>query len=320
MVHAGHHEQFDSAVALTVAAGVLHDVLVVRDRPERAQRRVRPAVVQNQLAAARPQLRQIRTGRAELVHERLEFRTVAIECEGPPVERAVRALKREVFEIPVLEAIAGRHSAGGRERAVDPPLGRRRPGHPCLPSRRAILVPERKPHQRAAERAFQIAVNRVDGLDLRARQAIGAVRTRAFQRLGCEVARTWIRDESIGEPVQRITTLHHRVRQERDLPGREEMLRRRQQRLINKCASQLSQRAKRRIAGDDPVEVFRIALRLHQRLPSAIRTPIKIRVPWGRAIVRVAQGFGRDGRDVRAAVRVVDSLRGAVECPTRVDN
>ena len=153
-------------------------------------------------------------------------------------------------------------------------------------------------------------------LHLRRGQARGvvaaAVRTVAQQPGGIEGAAARIVDEAVFEPVDRITRLDRRPRQQRQLGGRND------RRAVASVGGHprveesegLADPVVRRIAGDDAVVVVGKALRLGERLMPAARAADEVRV-IGKAAGMVAHDQpGGFGHHVNRAIGPVDNLLG----------
>src|SRR5205085_7387575 len=75
----------------------------------------------------------------------------------------------------------------------------------------------------------------------------------------------------------------------------------------------------RRIAGDDPVVVVRIALRFHQPLLPALRAADVVGVRGGAPVERFGDRLAVDGREVQATVAEVGYQVGPPERPRGIE-
>ena len=150
--------------------------------------------------------------------------------------------------------------------------------------------------------------------DLRGRQARRRVGAGALQHARVEAASRRILDEAVLDAVDRVARLHDRRVDHREFADRDDARLILEHRLRHPDAPRVEVRLRvRRRAGDDAVEILRIALRLDERLAAAGRAAVPVRSRRRAAVERGDDRLRLLGHVVLGSVRVVDELLGMPE-------
>ena len=263
-------------------------------------------MVDDQLRAAVAQTAEVRAvgieRRTHLLQRELE---IGVEVERPEVPVGL-------LEHHVLEEAVGREPVEAGERLAA--------GHPGLPSAAGAVLASGHETRKddLAGRVAGAGPDVPDRLDLPRREAVGAVPARrAGERAGVEVARPRVVEHAVLQPVDRVAGGVHGVGQQWDLARREVAVRLAQRR---ERVPQVRPRVEARpvvgrIAGDDAVEVVRVALGFHQPLLAPLRAADIVGV--GRVAIVEGAGDGPPvgGRQVQRAVSEVGHEVGTSDGP-----
>ena len=161
-------------------------------------------------------------------------------------------------------------------------------------------------------------INLLERVDLRFGQTIGRVRSFADEHGRIERAGTRILDQAVGHAVEAIAGRHDGALDDWELRGRDRALRRRQERaFVPDEGGEQARPVVRRSAGQDAVEVFWKALRLHQRFAAAVGAPGEVaplRVP---AVERADDRFGLHRGLMHGAIPEVDQFLRMSDGPVR---
>ena len=309
-MHAGHEIELRERVHLLLPADDRRHLVVVANRTVGADRRVRPAVIHQQLAAAILVRAQVGVERAQDLAHRLHAFEILRELEDAPGEGRVVGLEREEAHVRVGEAVAARQAASRiSEPAVS--LLRRifRTGNPGAPAAVAPLVPEREPPRVRLPVDLGALVDLLHDGQLAVVEAVRSVGTGALQGVGLEAAGARVGDQAVFEAVGLVARGKRRLRHQLDLLRRQEVLGLGEHLLVDQRAAHLHRRAGGRVAADDAVEVGRISLHFHQRLAATVRAAIEVGMLHRASVERACELLAGHGGDVRAAMPVVDLLR-----------
>ncbi len=298
MSHARRVEQPHALVHRLLTDGLDHPV-VVHQRRARRDVRIRPPLVDQQLAPAREERREVRIVRAERrVVERVHAVVVLREIERLRIP--VRILEQDVLE-DVVAHVERKLAAGDRR-----------------PLQLAARL-EAGEDQLTGLRVRCAGVQPADRLHLRRRQArIGIRACLALDDLRIEAAAEDVFDEPVLQPVERVARLQRRAVNRGVRRRRDDALRRLVRRLpLRHEAERFVAPVVRGRAGENRVEVGGVALRLLERHSAAARAAGEVR-QLGRHPVEAGDGrLAVHGGLVNGAMPEVGDLLGVPERPRR---
>ena len=262
---------------------------------------------ENQPAAARLERVEVRVRR---VQKRGRARGVLLVIR----ELVARVVPRRIVEHEVLEHLgaeresrARRRLAGQRRGAADDPL------RPSV--HRFTFAPERLRRRDRAVLVPRLGVDRLERGPLR----LGEAR----QRSDVHLAPARIVDQPVLHAVERVALRDdlrfHRLECVHRKQPRAKVPRIRKHRLhvLDELRADRREVVRGR-AGDDAVEIVRIALRFHHRLPSAVRAAGEVRLCFVRAVVAADDRLGDFRRAMHCEVAEIHLALEIVQRPRRV--
>src|SRR5580765_5090031 len=196
VAHARHHEQ---SHRVACALGRLPHALVVVDRVLRRNARIAPAVIHEELPAARRELRQIGVDGVQAGRRPVSSGDVGVVVEGLRIPLLV--LEDDVFE--EVFRVAARP---------------RRDGH--VPARLAAWLETRIQRTRRPARRARIDLPR--GFYLRSRQAVGAVARLALHDFRIELALRRVLEDAVLDAIERVALIEDRLVEHRVLLRRQQ--------------------------------------------------------------------------------------------------
>src|SRR5580765_171660 len=312
--HPGHEKQaveiLDRRSARSARIRVFREKaahgLVVLDRTRCGNGGVSPAVVLNEFPARGSERPQVGAGRVEDgAGLRVGDGHVAVEVEHPKIPLRVLEYRRAV--IAVAESELDR-SRGVRRRDPGGPPARYRFGPERLSDEDAFVGP-------GIDRPL---VDLLERIDLRLGQAVGRVRTLAEKRGRIELAGARILNQTVSDAVQAIACGHDSALDNRELGGRDRAVRRGEH-----CALVPNERREqvrpvvRGGAREDADEVFRKALRLHQRFAAAVGASVEVAPLRVAAVKRADDRFRLQRGFMYGAIAEVDQFLRVPNRPIR---
>ena len=263
-------------------------------------------MVLNELPARRTERPQVRARRVE---DRSRLRIgdahIAIEVEQPEIPRRVLEYRCPVIAVAKSE-LDGACGVRGRD--------------PGAPAARHGLGPERLADEDAflGARIARPLVDLLQRIDLGLGQTVGRVRTLAEKHGRIERAGSRILDQAVSHAVETIARGHDGALDDRELGGRDRAVWRGQERaFVPHERGEQVRPVVRRGAGEDAAEVFRKALRLHQRFAAAVGAPVKVASLRVAAVKRMDDRFGLHRGFMYGAIAEVDQFLRMPDGPVR---
>src|SRR6185503_14233470 len=307
MLHSWDHVKTREGVRGGAAHFCDHALIVVHGI-ERRNRGIVPAVIEDQLASARPEGTKVGIGSVERLSRFL----------GSSFHAAIDS---KDFVIPVLLVV---DHVGVVSQAE---VGHKAPGgsgasNPERPATLAFLCPGKIARKNGlAARVAHAGIDSLECSQLRGSEALICIRVvLALDRCRIEVALAGVVQNAVSHSVEFVACRNNSFAQNRDFGRRYETGRCCCDRLgVNNGEGEQARPVVCRRTGKDTVVVLWITLRLHQSFATAVGAPSEVGALRCGAVERRDDGFGDASHFMNASITEVDDLRRMAQSPSSVD-